>query len=104
MRKILVPVAATAAAAGGAAALYLGLTDAELHTAIESGKTLAQVAKDKGKSVSGLVDALVKEAKDHLATEVTEGRLTQAQADQMLTDAKAKITDMVNNGIRRPGF
>jgi hypothetical protein len=82
-----------------AAQAYLGVTDAELRTALESGKTLAQVAQSKGKSVSGLIDAMVKDAKDHLATEVTEGDLTQARADQMATDIKAKVTDLVNNGI-----
>ena len=40
-----------------AAASYLGLTDDQLDTQLESGKSLAQVAKDKGKSVDGLVQA-----------------------------------------------
>src|SRR5438552_8962823 len=33
-----------------AAASYLGLTDAQLHTKLESGKSLADVAKAQGKS------------------------------------------------------
>src|SRR4051794_32491105 len=41
------------------AASYLGVTEAELRTELMNGKTLAQVAKDKGKSVDGLVNALV---------------------------------------------
>src|SRR4051794_7643648 len=44
-----------------AAASYLGLTQAELLTQLQSGKTLAQVADGtSGKSKAGLIDALVK--------------------------------------------
>ena len=42
-----------------AAAPYLGVTAAELRTQLEAGKTLADVAKANGKSVDGLVTALV---------------------------------------------
>src|SRR5207244_7157774 len=79
-----------------AAATYLGLTNAELRTQLESGKTLAQVAQDKGKSVDGLIQALVDDAKTHLDAAVTAGRLTQAQEDSILTDLKQHITDLVN--------
>lgn len=80
-----------------AAADYLGLTEAQLHTAFESGKTLAQVAKSEGKSVDGLVAAMVADEKAELAAAVKAGRLTQAQANAIQSDLKARITDMVNN-------
>src|SRR6266496_2284915 len=41
-----------------AAASYLGLTESQLDSKIDSGKTLAQVAKDQGKSVDGLIAAM----------------------------------------------
>jgi hypothetical protein len=86
-----------------AAATYLGLTEAELRAQLESGKSLAQVAQDKGKSVDGLIQALVADAKTHLDADVTAGRLTQAQADSMLSDLKQHITDFVN-GVAPKGF
>jgi polyhydroxyalkanoate synthesis regulator phasin len=86
-----------------AAATYLGMTEAELHQALEGGKTLAQVAKDKGKTVDGLVTALTNDAKQKLNTAVTNGRLTQAQADQMLKDLQSRITDLVNGRFPDPG-
>jgi hypothetical protein len=42
-----------------AAAQYLGLTDAQLETKLEAGKSLAAVATDQGKTVAGLKAALV---------------------------------------------
>lgn len=80
------------------ASTYLGMTDAELHTALEGGKTLAQVAESKGKSVSGLIDAMVKQASDRLDKAVAAGKLTAAQAADIKADLKTHITDLVNNG------
>ncbi len=83
-----------------AAATYLGLTQAELQTALQSGKTLAQIANaTDGKSAAGLIDALVAAEKTKLAAAVTAGRLTQAQADEISTTLKDHVTNMVN-GVR----
>ena len=83
-----------------AAATYLGLSQTELQTALQSGKTLAQVANaTSGKSSSGLIDALVAAEQTELTAAVTAGRLTQAQADQITTGLKDRFTNMVN-GIR----
>jgi hypothetical protein len=79
-----------------AAATYLGVTEAQLHTALESGKTLADVAKATGKTVDGLVAAMVADAKQHTADEVAAGRLTTAQQTQILSDLEQHITGMVN--------
>lgn len=80
-----------------AAADYLGVTEAQLRTALDGGKTLAQVAKSKGKSVDGLVNALVADAKARLAEAVKDGRLTQAQSKAMQSGLKARITAQVNS-------
>ena len=78
------------------AATALGLSEADLRTALESGKTLAQVAKDKGVSVDTLVSALVKAEKERIAKAVTDGKLTQAQADEQLADLTKRVTERVN--------
>jgi hypothetical protein len=88
-----------------AAAGYLGLTEAQLQSKLESGKTLAQVAKDQGKSVDGLENALVKEAQTKLDQAVKDGRLTKAQEQQMLSGLKQHIGDLVNGKVPdRPRF
>jgi hypothetical protein len=82
-----------------AAASYLGMTESALHTALENGKTLAQVAKDKGKSVDGLVAAMVSAEKAELAAAVKAGRLTQAQANTIQSGLQSRITDLVNGKL-----
>ena len=87
----------------GAAADYLGLTESELQAKLQSGKSLADIAKDQGKSVDGLVDAMVADAKKHLDQAVKDGHLTQAQEDQILGQVKQHLTDFVN-GTAPKGF
>ncbi|MGH3070839.1 MAG: hypothetical protein ACRDNB_01050 [Gaiellaceae bacterium] len=92
-----------------AAASYLGLSEAALREQLRDGKTLADVAKDEGKSVDGLVDALVAEATKSLDAAVADGRLTKAQRDKLAAHLEQRAADMVN-GVRpsfpglRPGF
>lgn len=84
-----------------AAATYLGVTEAELRTDLRSGKTLAQLAKDKGKSVDGLKQALSAAAKAKLDAAVKAGRLTQTQADELSKRLTEHLDDLVN-GSRGP--
>jgi hypothetical protein len=92
-------------AAGG----YLGLGESALVTQLQAGKTLAQIADaTNGKSAAGLIDALVAAEKTEIAAAVTAGRLTQAQADQVLPTLAARFKALVN-GVRpshegSPGF
>jgi polyhydroxyalkanoate synthesis regulator phasin len=87
-----------------AAAAYLGLTEAQLDTALDGGKSLAQIAKDKGKSADGLVDALVAAAAKRLDQAVTDGRLTKAKRDEIVADLKQRTTAIVNGTAPAKGF
>jgi hypothetical protein len=94
----------------GSAAIaeYLGLTAVELRTQLESGKTLADLAKAQNKTVAGLEDAIVAEARTHLDADVAAGKLTAAQEAAMLADLEAHVDDFVNGvgpgpGGRAPG-
>ena len=82
------------------AAAYLGLTEAQLRTQLENGKTLAQVAKDRGKSVDGLVKAIVDARTKELDAAVKAGRLTKTDEQMLLADLKQRVTDMVNGTFR----
>jgi hypothetical protein len=91
-----------------AAADYLDMTEAQLREALSDGKTLAQVARDRDKSVEGLVDALLAYAENKLENAVEAGRLTEAQKREMLAGLRQRITDIVNGRFpqihRGPGF
>jgi hypothetical protein len=78
------------------AARYLGMTQEELRRALDDGKTLAQVARDRNRSVEGLVDALVAPAEQKLARAVENGRLTEAEKREMLSRLREHLTEVVN--------
>ena len=80
-----------------AVADYLGLTKAELRTARENGTSLAQLATQQGKSVSGLKQAIYDAAKADLDKAVAAGRITSAQEKTMLSRLQSHLDDMVNS-------
>jgi hypothetical protein len=86
-----------------AAASYLGLTEEQLESRLESGKTLAQIAKAEGKSVDGLKAALVEDTKAKLDAAVKAGKLTKADEQKVLKDLEQRIDDLVD-GRLRPRF
>jgi transposase-like protein len=86
-----------------AAASYLGLTEAELRDQLQT-KTLAEIAKGKGKSVDGLVQALVTSAENAINTAVADGRLTQQQATDIKAHLKEHIERLVNGEFRDHGL
>ena len=80
----------------GAAAKYLGLSESDLRAKLRGGDSLADVAKAQGKDVSGLQDAIVAARKADLDEAVADKKLTQSQADDILSGLKAHVDDLVN--------
>lgn len=78
------------------AATAIGISEADLQTALRDGQSLAQVAQSKGVDPAKVITALVEEAKARLAEEVKAGRITQAQADEHSADLEARVTEHVN--------
>lgn len=74
----------------------LKLTKDEIRTQLQSGKSLADIAKAQDVSVDKLIDTIVADFKAHLDEEVANGEHTQAEADQKLADFTSRITDIVN--------
>jgi hypothetical protein len=81
----------------GAAAKYLGLTPAQLRDQLRSGKSLAQIANQRGKSVSGLKDALQAAAKAKLDKAVSAKRITSAQEQQLLSRLSSRLDAIINH-------
>ena len=94
----------------GAAAKYLGVDADALQARLRDGDTLAEVAKDEGKSVDGLVSAIVAATTTRLDEAVAAGRITKAQRDEIVAGLKERTTAIVNGdfpafkGRGGPGF
>ena len=94
-----------------AAAKYLGLSESDLRSKLRAGQSLADVAKAQSKDASGLEDAIVAASKANLDQAVAAKKLTQSQADGILSGLKAHVADLVDakpgagpqRGARRGG-
>lgn len=73
------------------AAEKLGLTQPELVTELQAGQTIAQIAEAKGVALQTIVDAFLAPRQQALQAAVQAGRLTQAQADAMLAQMRARV-------------
>ena len=74
----------------------LGIDATELHDRLEAGETIADIATAQGVAIDEVVGALVTDAEARLADAVTDGRLTQDEAEARLVDIEQRVTDAVN--------
>jgi len=102
-RKGIAPHMLFGANAVGAAE-YLGMERAELFEALSRGRTLADLARERDKSVDGLIDAMVTATEKHLDEAVADGKLTEADKNEVLADLRDRITRLVNEGFPAPRF
>lgn len=100
-------VPATIANAGlEAAAKTLGMTTDALTTALRSGKTLLDLAREKNVDVTKLRTAIADAEKAAIDQLVKDGKLTQAQADKLKVNLKPENIDLLRNrwGLGWPGW
>lgn len=98
----------------GAAAQYIGVGPGQLFDQLSSGKSLAQIAKAHGKSVSGLQSAMVTAERSRLDQARKDGLISSAQEQRLVSRLQSKISALVNRagfgphlhplGGRRPFF
>jgi hypothetical protein len=86
-----------------AAASYLGLSNQQIFSRLQNGQSLADIAKAQGKSVSGLEDAIVKDASSKLQKAVDDGKLTAAQKNDILSNLRSHVSDIVNGNMPKMG-
>jgi hypothetical protein len=79
-------------------ATLLGIDVESLHDALRDGSTLAELADFNGVEVDAVVDLLVGSHTEHIEQAVENGRITQENADERLSDLEERVTDRVNNG------
>jgi ribosomal protein S20 len=84
-----------------AAAKALGVSTDELREQLQDGKTIAQVAEARNVDKQKVIDAMVKDAEEHLDQAVQEGKLTADQANERKSNLKDRITSLVNDGPQK---
>ena len=80
----------------------LKLTVADLNTQLQSGKTLADIAKAQNVDIADVKAQLLKDFTEKEQAEVASGEHTQAEVDAKIAEFKTRLDDMVN-GVRPAG-
>ena len=80
----------------GAAASYLGLSNAQLFQQLRSGKSLAQIAAAKGKTVAGLEQAMIAPLKKGLDAAARAKAITTARENQIVSRWSSRLNQEIN--------
>jgi len=78
------------------AATALGISVDDLMTQLRDGKSLADVAQAQGISVDKLKTDLLAQVKSELDTAVSDGKITQSQADEIYSRTESNIDTIIN--------
>jgi uncharacterized protein YidB (DUF937 family) len=78
------------------AATSLGISVDDLMTQLKDGKSLADVAGAQGISVDTLKADLLAQVKTKLDTSVSDGKITQSQADDSYSQTESNIDTIIN--------
>lgn len=80
----------------GVAAQLTGLTPQEIRQELRDGATLAEVLQAHDANVNAFIDALAARAEARLNVAVVDGRITQAQADDLLAQFRDALSARLN--------
>jgi hypothetical protein len=69
----------------------LGITKQELEDGVKAGKTLFDIAKEKGHSESEVRNIMIEEKNKYIDSEVQKGTLTKEKADEIKTKFKERM-------------
>jgi uncharacterized protein YidB (DUF937 family) len=77
-------------------ATFLGITVQDVTTGLQNNQSLADIAKAHGKAADELSNYLYDQLKSSLDTAVSNNKITQAQEDKLLSNAKTRIDNEIN--------
>lgn len=75
----------------------LGMDQDAIREARESGTSLAQLAEQNGKTAADVEEAIIASAKEHLAEQVSDGDITQDEADERLSHLQEDVSERVSS-------
>ena len=81
----------------------IGISEADLLTALQGGQTVADVAKAHNVDLQVVIDALVADGQSELDAAVKAGTITQAQADAEKAELTQRATDQANGNFQGDG-
>jgi polyhydroxyalkanoate synthesis regulator phasin len=93
--KVLVPGFPPGTGLMETAADYLDMDEGDVREALRNGKSLAQLARDNGKSVDGLKQALRRAIREDADQAVEDGVLTEEQAGRLVHKLGAAVDKLV---------
>ena len=76
----------------------LNMSVDELKSEIQSGKTVAELAGEKGVNLDSLIKNLTQKTAERLNQAVAQGKITQQQADQRLSTLKNELKNWFTSG------
>jgi hypothetical protein len=79
------------------AATVLGQQESNLQTSLQSGKTLLDIAKAAGLTEDDFLAKLVDAEKTNIASQVTAGKLTQDQADKIVSGLSDRLKQQIEH-------
>jgi hypothetical protein len=81
------------------AAEQTGLTHAEIVQELQADKSLADILTEHNIDPMGFIDAAVNQATERANTAVANGRITQEQADQLISTFRERLTERINQSV-----
>jgi predicted RNA-binding protein associated with RNAse of E/G family len=84
---------------------FIGVTIDDLRTARESGKSLATIATEHGKTEDALIQFVISKETANLDSLLKDGKITQVQYDNAVKDMATRVKEMVERTeTGKPGF
>jgi HAMP domain-containing protein len=84
---------------------FIGVTVDDLRTAQESGKSLATIATEHGKTEDALIQFIILKETANLDTLLKDAKITQAQHDNEVKNMATQVKEMVERiETGKPGF
>jgi hypothetical protein len=80
----------------GLAAEQTGLDRQEIVQQIRDGKSLADILAEHNIEVAAFIDSAVTQAQERLTNAVTNGRITQEQADSLIQTFRERLTERIS--------
>ncbi|MGQ9457261.1 MAG: hypothetical protein ACUVWW_09745 [Anaerolineae bacterium] len=88
----------------GVVAERLDMSVTDLVEELQAGKTIAQVAEEKGVALDTLVEAVVSPQAEALKQAVEDGRITQEWADLMLNQMRERVEYQMTHPLGTPAL